>query len=343
MGDNIKPWPSGQVAKWPGIVLVGMLAICGCDKLMPKSPKPQAAAPAAEANEGLPSRPAAAAAETLATVNSKPITTDDLQTALNEYKARYDMLHQAGRIEKPWAKFSESELSSLLDQLILQELQAQDALAYGLGRTKPEVKARFWRMVRAFFASEWQQWQLDDQLVAVTDEEARRFYDAAKAKLYYPELITVRQFVFSSEKDAQAAVARFYNEGEDVEVLRLASIRPEASRGSLTEQWIARAGEQDQAKPGDAARTLLDDRLEKAAFAIDTKGALSTIVKGADNAYNVFQLVDRRPRQDQPFSEVADRITTLLRDGKLKEKMKALKEKAAIETFAERLATVEQP
>ncbi len=69
---------------------------------------------------------------------------------------------------------------------------------------------------------------------------------------------------------------------------------------------------------------------------------ISSDVKGADNKYHVFQLVKREAQRVRPLTEVSDQIQQMLQQDKLQATLNALKEKAAIERFPDRLDSIMQ-
>ena len=108
----------------------------------------------------------------------------------------------------------------------------------------------------------------------------------------------------------------------------------------VEQQWVMRGAEKAAFAPGDETIRTLDAVLEQAAFAIDTPGGLSSYAKGADGNFHVVQLVERHAGRQKPLAEVADLIRNFLRLQKLSEKSEALRQKAKIEQFPERLQSV---
>ena len=125
------------------------------------------------------------------------------------------------------------------------------------------------------------------------------------------------------------------------------SLSPAAKDGGLLPDWVMRGNEKafmfaSEADAKAAGVISLDSALEAAAFAVDQVNGLSNYVKGADNRYHLFQLVERQEARQRPLSEVYDGVKNFLLVQKLQQTMDALSGKAKIEKFEERLGGVSQ-
>jgi len=219
-------------------------------------------------------------------------------------------------------------------------LRAQDAVARGLDRN-PDAQYRFWNRFRTFFAQEWVAWQVER--TAVTQDEVEKFYKDNQPGFREPEQIRVRQLVVSSEDAAKTVLVRLLQGADFVAVAKETSVRPEAADGALVEQWVLRSADKAAFAPGnDRLRDVRDPTLEQAAFAIDKVGGTSTYVKGADGNYHIFQLVERKAGRQRPLVEVADNIHNFLQVQKIAELSNALRGKAQVELFPERLVDLKQ-
>jgi hypothetical protein len=99
---------------------------------------------------------------------------------------------------------------------------------------------------------------------------------------------------------------------------------------------------QSDAEAAAAQVTSLESALEAAAFAIDKVSGMSSYVKGSDNRYHIFQLAEREQDRVRPLNEVWDQIKQFLLVQKLQHELEALRSRAKLETFPERLGAVTQ-
>ncbi len=323
-------------------LLLGLVALAGagCDQL-PWSGKPQrlsteAAAPASV----LPARPMVPASELVAKVNGAGLSRKDMELALQEARANVEASGGTWKALAVQNDPDQYDLPDLLDDLIIVELRAQDAVARGLDRS-PEAQRQLYYLARTFFAQEWLRWQMDR--IKPTEQEIAKFYEDNRAGFRDPDRIRIRQLILDSEDKAKAALVKLL-EGMDMgDLAQQMSSQPDAARGPLTEKWVMRSVEKEAFAPEDEAiRALVDPALEQAAFAIDKEGGLSQIVRGPDGKFHIFQLIKRQPGREQSLLEVSDGIREHLRLKQLGDFTEELRAKAAIEKVSERLEQVEQ-
>jgi peptidyl-prolyl cis-trans isomerase C len=322
--------------------LVGLVAVGGCDRLPWPSngddKEAQATSPAAQ-RPVTPSRPSVAPGDVLATVNGVSISRHDVESRIQELKALLTNLGQ------PWTPLSDDQLEGVLDELINSEVLSQDAVARGLDRSS-DTQRRWEFTRRVFFTQEWLRWTQEEREVGSADVE--RYYEDNKRGFRVPERRQLRQIIVASEDQAKRALAQLL--GESVEFAALAqqiSLAPTAAQGGLLPGRVMRAAEKAFMYPTDADATAagvtsLDPALEAAAFAIDQVNGLSNYVKGSDNRFHIFQLVEREEERQRPLSEVWDQIKNFLLAQQLQQRVEALRAKAEIERFPERLEGVTQ-
>ncbi len=322
------------------VLALALCAAAGCDQLPwagnASKPSMLTATPAA-----FPPAPTVTAAETVAKVNGVPLSTHDMELALEEARAN---IEAAGGKWQPLAvqdNPNDYDLPDVLNELITVELRAKDALARGLDR-QPEVQRRLAYLVRSFLAQEWIRSQLER--AAPTQEEISQFYAENKAGFRDPDRIKVRQFVTDSEDKAKAALVKLLEGVDFVALAQQMSLQPEAAQSPLADKWVLRSGEKAAFAPDDATvREFVDQALEQAVFGIEKEGGLSHYVKGGDGRYHIFQLVKREPGRQRELVDVSDGIRAHLQYQKLGELTDALRAKAAIEPFPERLGAIAQP
>ena len=328
----------GQGSRVKVLVILGVaFLIAGCDKLpWGNGKKVQADATPTTAQSGVvPGRPVVAPGDVVATVNGVNLSVQDLELRIQELKA---MVTGANR---PWTPLTPDQLKAVLDELVNNELMSQDAVVRGLDRST-ETRRRWEFLRRGFFVQEWaraKQSQLD-----VSATEVEDFYNKNKVGFEVPERRKLRQISVASEEQAKAALARLLSEGADFAALaQQISLAPTAAQGGLLPDWVMRTDDKARLAPDAAAQvTSLDPSLEAAAFAIDRVNGLSSYVKGPDNRYHIFQLVERDQKRTRPLNEVYDQIKNYLLFQKVQGELDALKKSAKVDTFPERLQTVTQ-
>ncbi|MEO3865543.1 SurA N-terminal domain-containing protein [Rheinheimera fenheensis] len=139
----------------------------------------------------------------------------------------------------------------------------------------------------------------------VTADEIAAYYDANKARYTREERRQVAHIMLESEEDnadvaAQAEqLLKQLNDGADFAELAKANSADtfSAENGGVLD-WLA---------PGD-----MDADFEQAAFALESEGQLSQVVKSA-YGYHIIKLVALEPAQVKPLTEVSDEIAQTLK------------------------------
>ena len=325
------------------LLLAGLVGAAGCEQVTSVfgGGKPKdASASSTTAPPVAPTKPLVPPSDLLATVNGQPISKADIELRLQEFKAMTQNLGQ------PWTPLTQPQLEAGLDELITNELMSQTAIKRGLDR-EPETQGRWDVARRQFFAQEWLRW--NQQRLEVGSSEIEQFYEQNKAGFREPERRRLRQLVVESEDQAKQALAQLLGGGADFPSLaRQISVAPTAANGGLIEGWVMRSAEKAFVFPSEADAkaagvSSLDPALEAAAFVIDQVDGLSNHVKGPDNRFHIFQLVERREERQRPLSEVWDQVKNFLLLQKLQKDMDALRAEATVERFPERLEGVKQP
>ncbi len=138
--------------------------------------------------------------------------------------------------------------------------------------------------------------QLQD---AVSDDEARAFYDKQVAQVELEEEVRARHILVATEEEALAVIARI-EAGEDfAELAAEVSTGPSGKEGGDLGYFVA-----DRMVP----------EFSKAAFALET-GGISAPVK-SDFGWHVIKVEDKRPQQLVAFEDVKDGIKAQLREEK---------------------------
>lgn len=321
-------------------VVIGFSA-AGCKWQMPWDSSDEAAPPPSAAPEPVKpqSRTKVAENKRVATINQEAISTADLETAIQELQQLSKAYNQE------WKQLSAEEdptgldLRDILNNLIVLELKAQDALARGLDR-RLEVQQRWAYLQRNFLAQEWDRLQRDT--VIPTDKAISEFYEQYKLGFLDPERISVLQIVTPTLAEAEAVRARA------VQGAVFKQLAVEVSIGESKEQggeagWFLREIDRNRlaAMGLNPTEQVLFPQLEPVAFALE-KDQISQPVKGPDGNYYVLQLADRKPARQRTEVEVHDDIKASLMIQEVQKQIEQLRKKAEIKEFSERLGSVEQ-
>lgn len=340
MADDLAP--SGWRWAWRGCCVAGLLGAVACEQLPwspPSSQQPDTATAALTTAQSAatPVKPAVLAIDVLATVNNVPISKADFELRLQELKTLVET--DGGQ----WQPLSPDQREAVLDELLHTELMSQDAVARGLDRSL-DTQRRWEYLRRGFFAQEWLRWSR--QRLSVKPEEVEQYYDQNAAGFRVPARLRLRQLVVASEDQAKRALAQLHTGSIDFATLaQQISLGPTAAQGGLLAEWVMRANDKafayaSEAEAAQAQVMSLDPVLEAAAFAIDEASHISNYVKGADERYHIFQLVERQEERQREKAAVWDEITNFLTIQKLQAAIDELRGKATLEQFTDRLEGV---
>lgn len=325
----------------PGRMLgvVALLLVGGCDRLFgtgEATDNPLALGQTA----AVPPQPVVPPDDVVATVNDVPISATDVELRVEEIKLQTQLMNP----EQEWTPLSVSEMGEGLEELIQAEAMSQDAVTSGrLQATETQQRWAFMR--RGFLAQEWLRHQ---QERIVSDADIERYYEENKPGFQEPARIRLRQLTVATETEVRQALARLHGESADfAEVAHELSIGPTAAQGGLVPSWVMRADEKlflygsEQAASADGVLSL-DPTLEAAAFAIDGASGISNYVRGPDDRYHIFQLVEHKEGRLRPLGEVWDGIKQFLLAEKLQETVDQLVTEAQVQRFPERLEAISQ-
>ena len=155
-------------------------------------------------------------------------------------------------------------------------------------------------------------------LDAVSDEEARAFYDKQVSEVELQEEISARHILVETEEEALAVIERL-NAGEDfIELAKEVSTGPSGKEGGDLGYFV-----KDRMVP----------EFSEAAFALEP-GAVSAPVK-SDFGWHVIKVEDRRQQQLVAFEDVKEGIKVQLRDEKAAPFIDSVRDKADVKFIGE--------
>ncbi|MEA2560737.1 MAG: peptidyl-prolyl cis-trans isomerase [Acidobacteriota bacterium] len=298
--------------------------------------------------------------DVVAQINGRKITKDELLLQARQMQAQ---LAQASRGQRV-PPLDEAFYKQILDGLVAQTLLLQDAKAQGVAVGDEELKPQL-AALRGRFPDEatykkaleqegLTEKQLQEKLrqeaviqkyvgtkilneAGVTDQAAREFYDKNLDKMQRPERAHLRHILIRVEPTAAAAdkqkakdkaesLLKRIQGGEDFAKLAAENSDDPGSKvrgGDLS--WMARGQTGQAGSP-----------FEKAAFALTKPNDLSDVVE-TQFGYHIIQLVEREAASAVPFEEAKPRITQMLQQRQVGERLQArvadLKKKGKVETF----------
>ena len=262
-----------------------------------------------------------AAAATVATVNGKAITSEEVNKVLMEgTQGRFDSL----------PKDKQDELRArIIDGMITQELVYADAIKDGVLETqeyKEELAADLERLKMQLAAKVWEQQQFDK--VVVSEKETREYYDQNAEEFLEKEKVHARHILVKTETKANELIAELKKysgaalQGKFVELAKKESTGPSGPKG----------GDLGYFPQGQMVPEFND-----AVFSMKV-GTITTTPVKSQFGYHIIFLEDKKSGKKLSFDEVKGFIDQRLKIDKFKTvmdaKMKSLKENAKI-TYGE--------
>ncbi len=254
---------------------------------------------------------AAESDKVLARVGSEDITESEILEFIQPFGQQAIMLYG-----------TEQGRKMIVDDVIAMRLYALDAEASKLDQT-PEFQAQLLNAKRAMLAQAAMKEAVKD--LAVTDEEAKKFYDSNPAMFRQPERIRARHILVSGD-EALAKVQNELKAGKSFDVV--------AKEYSKDPGSAANGGDL-----GEFPRGVMVPEFEKTAFALKNPGDVSEPVK-TQFGWHIIKLEEKIPESTVPFEQVKERLTQELKDQKtqtvLQDKAKELESKYKVERLTDK-------
>ena len=245
-----------------------------------------------------------AAAATLATVNGKEITSEEVNKVLLEgTQGRFMSL----------PKEKQDELKKrVVDGIITQELVFADAKKSGVLETaeyKAELAAISERIEKQLSAKVWEQQQLAK--VSVTDKEKKDYYNKNAGEFVEKEKVHARHILVKEESEAKAIV----NELKSLKDEKLKSKFIELAQKKSTGPSAPKGGDLGYFPQGQMVPSFND-----AVFTMK-KGTITTTPVKSQFGYHVIYLEDKKIGKKLSFDDVENFIDQRLKMEKFKVKM----------------------
>lgn len=341
--------------------LLALLVTAGLAHAQDSSTKPKASATpdinkiiqAASTSKGGSSSATVALKDPVAVVNGEKISKADLEKNFNEVLAT-----SGGNASSLTADQKMQGYSQILEGMIMEKLVDKQAAAIQVDKADVEaqiakIKSQFpseqafldemkknglsleqftANLTRSLKQNKWMQSQVQGK-DAVTEDDAKKFYDANTAQFAHPDLVKASHILFltpknatpeqqkAAEAKAKAAIVRA-NKGEDFGKL--------ASELSEEPGAAQRGGDL-----GYFPKDKMVPEFATAAFAQKTGSVSATPVK-TQFGYHVIKVTDKKPSGTQSFDEVKDKLVQFLQAQKRREifqgVMKDLRQGAKVES-----------
>ncbi len=237
---------------------------------------------------------------TIATVNGKVITDDDLNTLVSSLPLQ----QKEALLKDPNTR------QQLVENLVDQELMVQEATAKKIENTK-EYRDAFTNFRRQAMVSVLVKKELAPK---VTDASVKDYF--AKNKLKYSgDQVHAQHILVTTEAEAQKILADVKKPGADFQKIAEASSKdPSAktNRGDL----------------GFFGREQLDPAFTEAAFTTKV-GEITAPIKSSFG-YHIIKVIERKTGKTADFAEVEQKVRADVQRDLLENYVKALKRKAKI-------------
>jgi len=259
------------------------------------------------------------AADTLATVNGTPVTTEDanIYVAQTQKGARFDAL-------------TADQKKMIVDRLIERVLFIDQAKKEGIEKD-PEYQRLLARDKEELMVRTWITKQFENTVIS--DSEAKAYYDKHPDEFKVPAQVHARHILLKEEKGAQDVLKQL--KGLKGDALKKRFI--ELAKAKSTGPTGPKGGDLGFFAPGQMVKPFND-----AVFAMK-KGELSAKPVKTQFGYHVIYVEEIKPATTVPYKEAKDRIIGMLKQKTFSAKMgkmaSSLKSKSKIVTPGETNAT----
>ncbi len=243
--------------------------------------------------------PALSAADSVATVNGKPIK-----------QSIYDVISKD--ITANGQKIDDNTKSAIINELISSELIYQEAQKLGLDK-QPDFVIREELARRKLLTSAYLQDYVKKN--PVSDADSKAAYEQYK-KAYGDKEYSARHILVKTEAEAKDIIAQLNKGGDFAKIAKENSLDPGSKDKGGDLGWFSPAS---MVKPfSDVAINL-------------QKGATSANPVQTQFGWHVIKLIDTRPAQPLPYEKLKDGIQKNLQQRNLEKMMADLRSKAKIE------------
>jgi peptidyl-prolyl cis-trans isomerase C len=275
--------------------------------------------------------------KTIAVVNGEPISFDDFQQALNSSKEESANLFLDNETAR---RLKREILERLIEtRLLLQEARNKHItmepeiveanvrmtyMKYPEGKFEEELqhKGKTMKSYRdetenLFLINKLLKQEVFDR-IAISKQEAEKYFQEHQQEFLKPEEVRVRQIVTKTEQEAKDLRQQILQGASFEELAKKFSLGPEGKTGGDL---------------GYFPRGRMPPDIERACF--DLWSSRVSSVVASPYGFHLFQLIDRRPVHAFKFEEARPEIERTLRENKSKEEesfyIRSIREKAKID------------
>lgn len=293
------------------IIVIGvvLLFICGCDNIpflstAKKIDKTQKAQPIAvvDAQKVI-------VKEELSPIKGELLAqVDDWRIGVEDFNIEFDKIKGQTNTMDPQEAVMIKRM--LFEGFINNAILAKEAISQGIDK-EPEIKQELDRSKRDILAR-----KLGDRLfnsITISEDEAKNKYEEIKNQLRKPEARKVKEIVVASEDSAKGIMLQLLK-GDD-----FSTLAKDASTSDTKD------------KGGDLGDITIDykgrfDGFLKQVFSTE-KGATSNYFKGPKGEFYIIKVEDIKGGEIYPFDEVKDRIKTVVKTEKARNKIREFRQK----------------
>ena len=242
----------------------------------------------------------------VASVGEKQITLKELNDKLEQIPPQYRMT------------FKGEDKKKLLENIIDRYLLTQEAKRVKIDKT-PEVEQKVEDLASNILIQELINREINQKIV-ISDEEAKKYYDANLDEFRIPEKIKVRQILIKADVNAPSEE----NTQKEVKALELLE---KVKAGGDFEALVKESSDDTRTKTkggdlGFITKGRMLAEFDKVVF--ETKaGEVGALVKDQEG-FHIIKVDEKKEAQQQGLDSVKVRITTKLKRDKQKEKIEAL-------------------
>ena len=242
----------------------------------------------------------------VASVGEKQITLKELNDKLEQIPPQYRMT------------FKGEDKKKLLENIIDRYLLTQEAKRVKIDKT-PEVEQKVEDLASNILIQELINREINQKIV-ISDEEAKKYYDANLDEFRIPEKIKVRQILIKADVNAPSEE----NTQKEVKALELLE---KVKAGGDFEALVKESSDDTRTKTkggdlGFITKGRMSAEFDKVVF--ETKaGEVGALVKDQEG-FHIIKVDEKKEAQQQGLDSVKVRITTKLKRDKQKEKIEAL-------------------
>ena len=265
------------------------IALTGCNA----AKKPEISGTgASKAEAQAPAPSAAKSGKVVAEIGNEKITLDDVNDMMKSVPEQYQAVAQAHK-------------DMLLDSMVNQKLLYSEASKLGFDKD-PSVKKQLDDLKKELVIKAYLKKEIEEK-VKVTDEDAKKYYEANKDKFKEPEKIMVSHILVDNEAEAKDILAKLKGGADFAALAKEKSKDPSKDRGG---------------ELGLLSKGMTVPEFEQAAFALQP-GQLSAVVK-TQFGYHIIKVTEKQPEKLMAYDDIKDQLKQMLLSDKQKESFEAL-------------------